>query len=134
MSPAQWQRLALFASLVLAAGLTLLVLHMYRPLQRPLLFSARGVIAAGALVLLMSAQGWGTYERLADPRAAILVQSLEISPEPSDLTPREKSSPALAGSIVQMRRGFLTWQQVQVREDLTGWVRRDTLMPFYAAH
>jgi hypothetical protein len=134
MSPAQWQRLALFASLVLAAGLTLLVLHMYRPLQRPLLFSARGVIAAGALVLLMSAQGWGTYDRLADPRAAILVQSLEISPEPSDLTPREKSSPALAGSIVQMRRGFLTWQQVQVREDLTGWVRRDTLMPFYAAH
>jgi hypothetical protein len=133
MAPAQWQRLALFASLVLAAGLTLLVLHLYRPLQRPVLFGARGVIAAGALVLLVSAQGWRTYGKLADPRAAILVQSLEISPEPSDLTPREQSSPAMAGSIVQMRRGFLSWQQVQVRDDLRGWVRRDTLMPFYAA-
>jgi hypothetical protein len=40
----------------------------------------------------------------------------------------------MAGTIVQARRGFLTWQQVKVREDLTGWVRRDTLMPFYAGN
>lgn len=132
LSPAQWQRLALAASLLLAAGLTMLVLHMYSPHRRAVLLAVRGAAVAGALALLVSAHGWTTYGRLADPRAAILVQSLEISPEPSDLTPREQSSPAMAGSIVQMRRGFLTWQQVKVRDDLTGWVRRDALMPFYA--
>ncbi len=132
MSPAQWQRLALFGSLLLAAGLTLAVTHMYLPQRRPAIFAMRGVIAAGALVMLVSVHGYSTYGRLADPRAAILVQSLEIGPEPSDLTPREKSSPAMAGTIVQARREFLTWQQVKVRKDLTGWVRRDALMPFYA--
>jgi hypothetical protein len=105
---------------------------MYLPQRRPAIFAMRGVIAAGALVMLVSIHGYSTYGRLADPRAAILVQSLEIGPEPSDLTPREKSSPALAGTIVQARREFLTWQQVKVRKDLTGWVRRDALMPFYA--
>jgi hypothetical protein len=121
----------LSASLLLAAGLTLAVLMMYMPRRRPLVFAMRGGIAAGSAVLVLSLHGWSSYGRLADPRAGILVQQLEIVPEPSDLTPRDESSPAAAGTIVQARRGFLSWQQVKVRDDLTGWVRRDALLPFY---
>lgn len=132
-SPAQWQRLALAASLLLAAALTLAVLGMYRPQRRPLALALRGSVAAGVLLLVVSLHGWNSYGRLGDPRAGILVLQAEISPEPSDLTPREDSSPAAAGTIVQARRGFLGWQQVQVRDDLTGWVRHDAMLPFYAA-
>jgi hypothetical protein len=131
LSPAGWQRFALLASLLLGAGLTLGVLQLYLAPHRGRRYAMRGVIAGGVLLLLVSLQGWSNYGPLADPQAGILVQQIEISPEPSDLTPREESSPAAAGTVVQGRRVFLSWQQVKVRDDLTGWVRRDAMLPFY---
>jgi hypothetical protein len=131
-SAAQWQGLALGASLLLAAALTLAVVGLYVPLHRPLIQAWRGGIVAGALVLALSVQAWSSYGRLADPRAGMLVLQAEVLPEPTDLTPREASSPAAAGTVVLTRRSFLSWQQIEAREDLTGWVRRAEVLPFYA--
>ncbi|WP_374679738.1 hypothetical protein [Hydrocarboniphaga effusa] len=132
LSASGWQRLGLFAGLLLTASLTALVLSIYLPIRKPLLIGGGGGLAAGLIVMTVAISSWNAYGKLHDATACILLQPINLSPAPTDLVPREETSPANAGTIVQTRRSFLTWSQIAVDQDHVGWVRRTAVMPLYA--
>lgn len=132
LSASGWQRLGVFAGLLLTASLTALVLAIYLPMRKPLLIGGGSGVAAGLLVMMVSISSWNAYGKLHDATACILLQPINLSPAPTDLVPREETSPATAGTIVQTRRSFLTWSQIAVDQDHVGWVRRTAVMPLYA--
>jgi hypothetical protein len=154
LSAAGWQRMALGAALLLAAGLVTIVSTMYLPVrpqtgslhQLPLpnmgirndreamghvAVIARFAVALGALLLLAAIVSWNAYGPLNQPSAAILTRAVNLSPAPTDLVPEAETSPVAAGTIVLRRRSFLGWQQIAINENVSGWVRRQAVMPFY---
>ena len=133
LSVAGWQRMSLAAALVIAAGLTATVLALYIPAHRRMLaLGGRSVASFGALLFIAAVSSWGAYGTMSEPEAAILLQRVNVRPAPTDLVPEAESAPAPAGSIVTLGRSFLGWRQVSVTENLSGWVRRGAVMPFYA--
>lgn len=139
LSPASWQRLALLAAFVAAAGLCVMICSLYS-LGTPLLsrnalqWTGRGIAALGTLVLVTALLSWNAYGAFAHPEAAMLVQNANVGPIPTDLVSMEETSPLSAGSVVIAGRSFLGWRQVEAEREISGWVRGNTLMPLYAAH
>jgi hypothetical protein len=132
-SAAGWQQLAIVAGLSLAAGMTALVFALYAARRKlPMRIAGGSAVAIGALLLGTSIASWNAYGALHQASACILVQHVNLSPAPTDLVPTEETSPAAAGSIVQMQRSFLGWSQVAVDADHSGWVRRNAVIPVYA--
>ncbi|MBM0106570.1 hypothetical protein JM946_17715 [Steroidobacter sp. S1-65] len=138
LSPAAWQRLALFASLVTAAGCCTLVLSLYssswhsRLPRHVLLWTGRGAAALGALLLIASIAGWNAYGAFGHPQAAILVQNANVTPVPTDLVPTEETSPLSAGAVVVAGRRFLGWREVSSEPEISGWIRSEAVMSLYA--
>lgn len=138
LSPAAWQRLALLASLLTAAGCCALVFSLYSSdwhwrLPRPvLLWTGRGAAALGALLLIASIASWNAYGAFGDPQAAMLVQNANVTPVPTDLVPMEETSPLSAGAVVVAGRHFLGWREVSSELEISGWIRSDAVMPLYA--
>lgn len=137
LSPAGWQRVALVAGLIVAAGLSLMVFAMYAPQgsrvsPRQLSLAGRGGFAVGTLLLVVAISSWNAYGALNQPGAAILVQGANMSPVPTDLVPVEETSPLVAGAVVLTHRTFLSWRQVSSGPEATGWIRSDAMMPLYA--
>jgi len=139
LSPAGWQRLALFAALLTAAGCCVLVLSLYsrgdesRLRGVTVLWAGRSVAALGAIVLIASVASWNAYGSFAHPHAAILIQSANVSPVPTDLVPTEETSPLSAGTVVVGGRPFLGWRKVDGEREISGWVRGSALLPLYAS-
>jgi hypothetical protein len=131
LSPAGWQRLALMSSLILAAGLTALVIALYVPKHRqPLRLAGRGGAAAGALLLGVAMVAFTDYGVLSQSSAGMLLEGVNLTPSPTELVPEQETSPATAGSVVLARNSFLGWQQVS-SANISGWVRKNAVMPFY---
>jgi hypothetical protein len=134
LSPAGWQHLALAASLILAAGLTGMVLALYVASNRRYLTTGgRSGLAAGALLLITAVMAWNAYGALNKPDAGILLESVNLNPSPTELVPEQETSPATAGSVVLPRGSFLGWQQVSLGENASGWIRKNAVMPFYGS-
>jgi hypothetical protein len=132
LSPAGWQRLALVSSLILAAGLTALVIALYVPKHpRPLKLAGRGAAAAGSLLLGLAIVAFTDYGALGQPSAGMLLEGVNLNPSPTELVPEQETSPAAAGSVVLAGNSFLSWQQVSSGANLSGWVRKSAVMPFY---
>jgi hypothetical protein len=139
LSPAGWQRLALFAALLTAGGCGVLVLSLYsgrqlQPFRSVVSWSGRGVAALGAILLVAALASWNSYGAFGHPEAAILVQNANASPVPTDLVPTEETSPLSAGSVVIVGPSFLGWRKVEAEREISGWVRGNVLMPLYAGH
>ncbi|MDB6091879.1 MAG: hypothetical protein JWN85_4663 [Gammaproteobacteria bacterium] len=134
LSPAGWQRLAFAASLLLAAGLTAMVLALYLTHNRRYLTSGgRSGLAAGALLLITAVMAWNAYGTLNQPSAGILLVGVNLSPAPTELVPEQETSPLPAGSVVLPQRSFLGWQQISSGGNASGWVRKNAVMPFYGS-
>jgi hypothetical protein len=106
-------------------------LYAPSPVRRKLSLAGRAGAAISLLLLAGATLGWNAYGTLNQPNAAILVQNANISPAPTDLVPQEETSPTAAGTVVLTRRSFLGWQHVTVNDNLSGWLRRNTVMPLY---
>jgi hypothetical protein len=136
LSAASWQHLALAAAILLAAGLTAMVLTLYLPDntsgRRYLPWAGRAGAVAGVVLLATAIGSWNAYGTLNQPTAAIVVRGANLSPVPTDLVPQEETSPVAAGTVVLTRRSFLGWQQIAIDRDVSGWVRRNAVMPVYA--
>jgi len=132
LSPAGWQSLALVASLMLAAGLSAMVLTLYVPTRRRALRSGgRWGLAAGMCALVVSLVAFNDYGPLNQPAAGILLQSVNLAPAPTELVPEQETSPATAGEVVLPLRTFLGWQQVSAGANIAGWARKSAVMPLY---
>jgi len=134
LSPAGWQRMALLAALIAAAGFGVMIFSLYSPPSRDaFVWAGRGVAALGSIVLIASVAGWNAYGAFSHPEAAILIQNANVSPVPTDLVPNEETSPLSAGSVVIAGRSFLGWRQVRSDREISGWVRGNALMGLYAS-
>jgi hypothetical protein len=159
LSSAGWQRLALAASLLLAAGLTAIVFGLYVPGdswvtagnrgerdirsalrihwprdgRRALKFASRSAAAVGLLVFLLAVTAFNAYGVLSQPNAGILLAGVNVSPSPTELVPEQETFPTTAGSVVVTRHAFLGWHQISAGANISGWIRGNAVMPFYAA-
>jgi hypothetical protein len=135
LSPAGWQRVAFLSSLLIAAGLTALVIALYVSKSRaPLRLIGGSGLAVGIVLFAAAGAAWNAYGDLNQPDAGILLQSVNLSPAPTELVPEQETSPAPAGSVVLTRRSFLGWRQVSVGDNnVSGWVRVNAVMPFYGS-
>ena len=134
LSPAGWQHLSLFASLVLAAGCSALVVMLYFPAwRRALALGGRCGLAAGGVLLIVALAAFNDYGMLARANSGILVQPVNLSPSPTELVPEAQTTPASAGAVVLPERSFLGWRKVTPGMSVSGWVRDNAMMPFYQA-
>jgi hypothetical protein len=133
-SPAAWQRWALLASVLIAAGLTSIVLVIYIPrLREYTRLGPRAALAAGAAVFALALTSYDAYGALNQPGAGILLTDVNLSPSPTELVPEQETFPATAGSVTLPRSTFLGWQQVAVGTNVAGWLRKNAVMPLYTA-
>lgn len=137
LSPASWQRLGLFASLLIGCGLCTLVLPIYtNRRERELRLTGRWTVVAGIALLVLSVVSWNGWGDLHRPNAAMLVEGINLSPAPTDLVKDRETLPMTAGSLTLVQATFLTWKQVQLLGlpggKVGGWVRSPYVMPLYA--
>ncbi len=130
-SPGGWQRALVGASLLLAAGLSLLLLNGYRHLggwTKPvaLLASLAAVLLAGTATFSLH-----TYGQLAHPDVALVWKASVLHSIPTDADAAQKTSPLSAGSIAVVDRTFLGWSRLLFPAGQTGWVRTDDLQMLY---
>lgn len=125
LSPANWQRLGLFASVLIGGGLCAFVLSMYTTRR----LRARWAVATGCALLTLSVMSWNAWGDLHEPNAAMLVEGVNVSPAPTDLVKDRETLPMKAGSLTLIHKNFLGWKQVDA-----GWVRSPYVMPLYATN
>jgi hypothetical protein len=132
-SPGAWQRVALVASVIIAAAFAALVTALYaRNRRRQLSLIGSSTAVVGVALFLTAISGWNAYGALNDPTAAILLRTVNVSPVPTDLVPEQETSPVPAGSVVVTSRSFLGWLQIRSGSSPTsGWVRANAVLPCY---
>jgi hypothetical protein len=134
LSPAGWQRVSLFASLILAAAFSALIVMLYFPARRRALsLGGRYGLAAGGALMVVALVAFNDYGMLAHANAGILVEPVNLSPSPTELVPEAETVPASAGTVVLPERSFLGWRRVSPGVNVSGWVRDNAMMPFYQA-
>jgi len=139
LSPSSWQRVGLFASLLIGGGLCALVLAIYTPRrEHELRLTGRWVVVTGIILLSVSVMSWNAWGDLHRPNAAMLVEGINLSPAPTDLVKDRETLPMTAGSLTLSQTTFLGWKQVQLLGlpggRVTGWVRSPYVMPLYATN
>jgi hypothetical protein len=136
LSPAEWQRLFIGGGVLVALALTLLVTTLYTPQGRKWR-SRVGLIAVplGVLASVVGLTGKILYGPLGQPDAGLVASSSELRSIPTELTEHQQTSPISAGAVVVSERSFLggAWQRVEVAHTAGGWLRRETIVPFYTA-
>ena len=139
LSPASWQRLGLFAVLLIGCGLCARVLPIYTTRrEHELRLTGRWTVVAGVALLALSVVSWNAWGDLHRPNAAMLVEGINLSPAPTDLVKDRETLPMTAGSLTPVQATFLTWKQVQLLGlpggKVAGWVRSPYVMPLYATN
>ena len=130
-SPGEWQLALLGASLLLAAAVSLLLLHAYRrvggwALPVGLMACLAAVVMAGAATLSLH-----TYGHLAHPEAALVWRESVLRSIPTEADATQKTSPLSAGSVAVVDRAFLGWSRLTFPGGQSGWTRTEDLLPLY---
>ena len=139
LSPASWQRLGLFAGLLIGCGLCALVLPIYTTRrEHELRLGGRWIVVAGVALLAVSVTSWNAWGDLHRLNAAMLVEGINLTPAPTDLVKDRETLPMTAGALTLSQATFLGWKQVQVLGlpggKVGGWVRSPYVMPLYATN
>jgi tetratricopeptide (TPR) repeat protein len=132
-SPAQWQWIAVLASLLLAAGFAFLLFRAYGGKSRWLkysaffLFSLSGVLGAAAALSLR------VYSPVNDARAAVVWHATTLRSLPTEVDTPQKTSPLAAGSVALADQTFIpkTWVRLVFTNGQTGWVRQEDIVPLW---
>jgi hypothetical protein len=130
-SPGEWQEAAwCFLGLAVVGG-CIVVVGFYL---------GRGWLRGGLVALVMGGGGVAVaaralelYGLLAKPNAACLTRQTDVRDIPSDLVEIRQTAPLQAGTIVTVEGNYFGWTRIVGRGNLTGWVRRDAVLPLYTA-
>lgn len=128
-SPAEWQRIAWIGLVLATAGGCAAVVGLY--FGRGWLRDGLTVLVIGGGVVALSARALDQYGLLAQPNAACLTRQTDLRDIPSDLVEIRQTAPLQAGTIVTVEGNYFGWTRIVGRGNLTGWVRRDAVLPFY---
>lgn len=128
-SPGEWQEAAWWSLILATAGGCAAVAGLY---------AGRGWLRGGLVALLlggagvaMAARALDQYGLLAKPNAACLTRQTDLRDIPSDLVEIRQTAPLQAGTIVAIEGSYFGWTRIIGRGNLTGWVRRDAVLPLY---
>jgi hypothetical protein len=132
--PAEWQAILLTAAVLICAGGAVGLRNAYaggadarrRWLAR--LPTMGGLALAGSALLALQ-----QYGVLANPAAAVVAQETVLRSVPTDAQEAQAQHQILPGSVVLLQKDFLGWIRVALPSGETGWLRRDAIVPFYAA-
>jgi hypothetical protein len=132
LSPGEWQNLIVGGAAVVGLALLALIGSLYlRSGRAPARAAGQAMIAVGSLVITLSVVALWRYGSLADPHAAMVVEAVPLRSIPSDAADKQKNVPITPGTVVVIQRSFLGWDLVRSRSGTSGWMRRETLVPFY---
>lgn len=134
LAPGEWEVLYLGGAATIAAALSLFIATLY--LRSGRTSWIRLGFTLGPLGVLASVAGFtGTllYGALGDPNAGLIAKATEMRSIPTDLAENQQTAPISAGAVVVKRRTFLGWDGVDATHPGSGWLRREVIIPFYAA-
>lgn len=132
LSPGEWQNLLIGGSIVVGLALATLITSLYLHEHRIAVRAAgQAMVLVGIVVVVASLIAASRYDHLAEPSAAMIVQATQLRSIPTDAAEKQQSVPIPAGVVVTIERSFLGWEKVRGRGESTGWVRRETVLPFY---
>lgn len=127
-SPAAWERWLVFAAVLLALALGLLLFHAYRSKSAWRLGIAAGLIAVGALLVCAALLGRYAYGPTADIRAVIVWRGSVLRSIPTEADTTQKSTTLAAGSVAVIDRTYLGWVRLDFENGQTGWVRKEDIV------
>lgn len=130
-SAGEWQVALVGASLLLALGISLLLLHGFGRVRGwalgvGLAFALSAVGVAGAATLSLH-----TYGQLAHPEVALVWKPSTLRSIPTEADAAQKTTPLSAGSVAVVDRSFLGWSRLVFPGGQTGWVRHEDLLSLY---
>lgn len=130
-TPGEWQLALVFASLLLAAALIVLLLQGYRRIGG---WAKPAAFATSLLAMLLAAAATlslHTYGPLADPAVALVWNASTLRSIPTEADTTQKTSPLSAGSIAVVEKSFLGWTKLNFPAGQTGWIRTEDLIKLY---
>ncbi|MGH8021712.1 MAG: BatD family protein [Opitutaceae bacterium] len=133
LSPGEWQMTFFLGAAVSAAGLVCMVIALYRGRNKTTRHTGLGLAVAGLIVSVAAMFAETRYGMLARPAAGLVVQPTQLRSIPTDLTEKQQTAPLPPGTVVIAGDSFLGWDQIETGGAATGWVRRETVIPFYHA-
>lgn len=129
-SPAQWQALLGIASLLAAAAGVVYLWDRYAGRRRWRFYAAAVLLVAGVAAAATSTGALHTWGPLVHPDIALVWTPTELRSIPTEAG-EQQTQPLGAGTLARIDRHFLGWVQLVFPDGQTGWVRRDTVVPFY---
>jgi tetratricopeptide (TPR) repeat protein len=131
VSPAQWQRLLVAASVLLAGALGLWLARAYgwsSRLVHPLAIVAvvfAFVLAASGLTALHA------FGAAADARSVVAWRAGLLRSIPTVADTTQKTTALPAGSVALVDQTFLDWVHLRFENDQTGWARKEDIVPLW---
>jgi tetratricopeptide (TPR) repeat protein len=130
-SPAQWQALLGIASMLAACAGVLYLWDRYAGRRRWRFYTSAALLATGVAAAATSTGALHSWGPLVNPDIAIVWTPTEFRSIPTEAG-EQQTQPLGAGTIAQVNNRFLGWVQLEFPDGQTGWVRSDTVVPFYS--
>jgi Flp pilus assembly protein TadD len=129
-SPAQWQALLGIASMLAACAGVLYLWDRYAGRRRWRFYTSAALLATGVAAAATSTGALHSWGPLVNPDIAIVWTPTEFRSIPTEAG-EQQTQPLGAGTIAQVNNRVLGWVQLEFPDGQTGWVRSDTVVPFY---
>lgn len=130
LSPGAWQLVFVGGSAWAALGLAMLLLcrHTQRSVWSKL---GHPSWLGGLVLMLVAGLALAHYGILADPEAALVVETTPLKSVPTDAAVEQVEKKAQAGLLVRQEHRFLGWTRIALPNKETGWIRSEALLPLH---
>ena len=130
-SPAEWQRVMVLASALLACGVLVMLLRFYAPLGRWSSYAGAVIVVIAALSLALGLAALERYQETGDARSVIIWKPSLLRSIPTEVDAQQKTTPLTPGTIAIVDKTFLTWQRLSFPNGQTGWVRQEDIVKLW---
>ena len=127
-SPAEWERVLIVGTSLIALALFLWLLVAYGHLPRGTRWAAWTGLSLGLLLVALSGISRSAYGIAAQPGAALVWRGGTLYSIPTEAETAQQTTPLPAGTMGVMDKTFLGWSRLTFPNGQTGWVRQDEIM------
>ena len=129
-SPAQWQLMLVLASIFAGAAGVIYLWDRYAGGRRWRLMVAFALLFASIATAATSSGALHVWGPIAHPDIALVWKPTELRSVPTEAG-EQQTQPLGAGTLARVNKRFFGWVQLAFPDGQTGWVRTDTVVPFY---
>lgn len=130
-SPAEWERVLVTGTGLIALALFVWLLVAYQHLPRGTRWAAWTGLALGLLLMLLGGIGRSAYGIAAHPQAALVWRGGTLHSIPTEAETAQQTTPLPAGAMGAVDKTFLGWSRLNFPNGQTGWVRQEEIMPLW---